>query len=68
MFFRWVFDKNNNRKYWNVVNGENKVCKYGTKAFIDWINNMILLKEVDKPYIINENAKTGDSNNINLLF
>ncbi len=67
-FFEWLFDKNNNHQYRIVVNGEKKACKYGTEAFIDWINNMILSKDVEKSYMINENAETWDSNNINLVF
>lgn len=28
-FFKWLFNKNNNHKYWIIVNGEKKACKYG---------------------------------------
>ncbi len=49
---RFLYAKNNNHQYWIVINGEKKVCKYGTEAFIDWINNMILSKDVEKSYMM----------------
>lgn len=50
-FFKWLFNKNNNHKYWIIVNGEKKACKYGVDAFIDWFNHIyiyptILLKHI----------------------
>lgn len=67
-FFRWLFDKNNDHQYWIIVNGEKKMCRYGTQAFIDWINNVILLKHYDKSYIIKENSKSWNSKNMSLIF
>lgn len=28
-FFRWLFDKNNDHKYWIIVNGEKKIQNHG---------------------------------------
>lgn len=36
-FFSWLFDKNNDHKYWVVFNGHKIGCDYGIEAFIDWI-------------------------------
>ena len=35
-FFKWLFNKNNNHKYWIIVNGEKKACKYGVDALRDF--------------------------------
>ena len=67
-FFRWLFDKKNDHQYWVIVNGEKKMCKYGTQAFIEWINNTILLESIEKSYIIKENSKSWNSKNMSLIF
>lgn len=67
-FFKWLFDKNNDHPYWIVVNGEKKACKYGTQAFIEWINNTILLEKVEKSHIIKENSKVWNLDNMSLIF
>ena len=67
-FFRWLFDKKNDHQYWVIVNGEKKMCKYGTQAFIEWINNKILLESIEKSYIIKENSKSWNSKNMSLIF
>lgn len=36
-FFKWMFNKNINHKYW-VMSGDNKVgCAYGIDAFVEWV-------------------------------
>ena len=67
-FFRWLFEKKNDHQYWVIVNGEKKMCKYGTQAFIEWINNTILLESIEKSYIIKENSKSWNSKNMSLIF
>ena len=67
-FFRWLFDKKNDHQYWVIVNGEKKMRKYGTQAFIEWINNTILLESIEKSYIIKENSKSWNSKNMSLIF
>lgn len=67
-FFRWLFDKKNDHQYWVIVNGEKKMCKYGTQAFIEWINSTILLESIEKSYIIKENSKSWNSKNMSLIF
>ncbi|MCM1499474.1 MAG: hypothetical protein NC124_13485 [Clostridium sp.] len=67
-FFQWLFDKNNDHQYWIVINGEKKACKYGTQAFIEWINNTVLSEEIEKSYVIRENSKVWDLNNKSLVF
>lgn len=44
------------------------MCKYGTQAFIEWINNTILLESIEKSYIIKENSKSWNSKNMSLIF
>ena len=44
-FFKWMFDKTNNHKYWVLEEGEKKYCSYSTEAFIDWINQFIAKEE-----------------------
>lgn len=36
-FFSWMFDKNNDHKYWVAFNEHKIGCDYGIEAFIDWI-------------------------------
>lgn len=36
-FFSWLFDKNNDHKYWVIINGNKIGCDYELGAFIDWI-------------------------------
>ena len=44
-FFKWMFDKTNNHKYWVMEEGKKKYCSYTTEAFIDWINEFITKEE-----------------------
>lgn len=67
-FFRWLFDKKNEHQYWVIVNGEKKMCQYGTQAFIEWINNTVLSESIDKSCIIKENSKSWNSENVSLIF
>ena len=47
-FLKWLFDKENDHKYWVILDGEKKYCSYGTDALIEWINNTILVNSVLK--------------------
>ena len=67
-FFKWLFDKNNNHRYWIIVDGEKKACKYGIDAFIYWFNHVYLSDDSDKAYIIRENTEKWDANNNSLIF
>lgn len=67
-FYKWLFDKTVNHKYWIIVDGEKKACKYGTDAFIDWINNTYLSDKTDKAKIIKSNAETWNSTDNHLIF
>ena len=66
-FFKWMFDKNNNHKYWIIVDGEKKACKYGIDAFVDWINGEYSFND-NIAYIIKENATNWDDKDIYLIF
>lgn len=67
-FFKWLFNKNNNHKYWIIVNGEKKACKYGVDAFIDWFNHIYISDNSVKAYIIKENAEKWDNEEKYLIF
>ena len=67
-FFKWLFNKNNNHKYWIIVNGEKKACKYGVDAFIDWFNHIYISDNSVKAYIIKENAEKWDDEEKYLIF
>lgn len=44
-FYKWMFDKTNNHKYWVIEENKKKYCSYTTEAFIDWINEFITKEE-----------------------
>lgn len=44
-FFKWMFDKTNNHKYWVMEENKKKYCSFTTEAFIDWINEFIAKEE-----------------------
>ena len=67
-FFDWLFDENNNHKYWIIVQGEKVACEYGTQAFVDWINNKLFKGKKEKVYIIKKNATEWDESNRKLIF
>lgn len=67
-FFKWIFNKNNNHKYWIIVEGKKKACKYGIDAFVDWFNHTYTYDNSIKAYIIKENAKNWNDKNISLIF
>lgn len=35
-FFKWLFDKDNNHKYWIFENNQKKYCEYDVEAFVNW--------------------------------
>ncbi len=67
-FFKWIFDKNINHKYWIIENGEKKYCSYGTDAFIDWLNDTILRDNNEKAYILKSNTSNYNENDKSLYF
>ena len=67
-FFKWMFDKHNNHKYWVTINSEKVYCQYGTPAFVEWLNEYIVSHSTEKAYIIEENAIMWDENNESLIF
>ena len=67
-FFNWLFDRNNNHKYWIMVDGEKKACKYGVDAFIEWFNNIYINNNSVMAYMIKENAEQWDDKEIKLIF
>ena len=44
-FFKWMFDKTNDHKYWVIEDGQKKYCSYATEAFGDWLNQFITREE-----------------------
>ncbi|MGF6907927.1 hypothetical protein [Fusobacterium sp. PH5-44] len=56
IFFKWLFNKNENHKYWVIENEIKKYCSYDSEAFIEWFNNNLnygkmkmVKKHADKP-------------------
>ena len=67
-FFKWMFDKKNNHKYWVIINSEKVYCQYGTQAFVEWFNQHIVKHSMEKAYIVKENATSWDDNNESIIF
>jgi len=41
-FLKWLFDKNNDHKYWVYKNGEKFGCCYRSNAFVEWLNKFVI--------------------------
>jgi len=48
MFFKWLFDKKNNHKYWICVDDMKKYCSYRAEAFVEWLNNYYFLDSSER--------------------
>ncbi len=44
-FIDWLFDEQNEHKYWMYKDGKKYGCSYGAEAFIYWLNNIYLNEE-----------------------
>lgn len=67
-FFQWLFNKNIEHDYWVTINGEKIYCSYGTKAFVDWLNENILECDNRKAQIIESNSKDFSKDDYALYF
>ena len=38
IFFKWLYNKDNDHEYWVYRNGQKIGCAYDTIAFINWVN------------------------------
>jgi len=56
-FFKWLFDKNNNHKYWKKINGVKSYCDYDVDAFIEWLNNNIFCNSFNKAQVLGKDAE-----------
>lgn len=52
-FFKWLFNKKINHKYWVTIDGEKKYCSYRAEAFVYWLNNFYLLNNNKKAICLN---------------
>lgn len=39
-FLKWIYDKNNDHKYWEYHKGKKYAVNYRTNAFIEWLNEI----------------------------
>lgn len=46
-FWKWLFDKNNDHKYWIYKNDQKFGCCYRADAFVEWLNQYVL-RNADK--------------------
>lgn len=67
-FFKWLFDKKNNHKYWVYEDGEKKYCSYGVDAFVEWLNCTVLKNSVEKASIFKSHSNKYCKKDIELLF
>ena len=37
-FFKWLYDKSIDHKYWWYENGEKVGCDFRSEAFVEWLN------------------------------
>lgn len=67
-FLHWLYDTKSKHDYWVIFNGEKRGCSYGTKAFVDWINESVCKESEEKAYLIEENATEWDEKDKSLFF
>ena len=51
-FDKWLYDKSNNHDYWVYINGKKKAVSFDSNAFVDYLNNIHLVNNKEKSYII----------------
>ena len=67
-FLDWLFDKENNHEFWVNINGEKTYCKYGTDAFVKWINDKKLYASLEKAKVEKRNCKNFCKRNQKIFF
>ncbi len=67
-FLQWLFDKDNNHEFWVISNGEKIYCRYGTDAFVKWINDNKLYTFSEKAKVEKRNCKDFCQKNQKLNF
>lgn len=62
-FFKWLFNKSNDHKYWVLDNnGEKIYCSYCVDAFIEWLNKYIINNMEEKANCVQINVKKALNN------
>jgi hypothetical protein len=62
-FDKWIYDQNNKHKYWVTVQTEDSsftAVKFGSEAFVTWLNDYILNKTDDKVTFELRNIQLSD--------
>jgi len=66
-FFKWLFNKKNNHKYWRDVNGEKNYCTYDVSAFIEWLNINVFNSFTEKARLVQMDAKPQNAD-VDILY
>ncbi len=67
-FWKWLFDKNTEHKYWYYNNGEKDGCCYRSDAFVEWLNLFPLSNQNEKASILSEYTTNYDRNLPSIYF
>jgi hypothetical protein len=67
-YFDWLYDKNNDHKYWMYVNGEKRCVESDSETFIEWMNEHLLNDKPQKARMVERNAAKVDPGLPYLLF
>ena len=67
-FFKWLFNKDNDHKYWREIDGVKSICAYDVSAFIEWLNSYVCLNSKDKAVLLKKDAICENENMNVLLF
>jgi hypothetical protein len=51
-FLNWIFDEEQNIKYWAIENGERRHPNYDGNAFVEWLNNVRFKRRIAKAKLI----------------
>ena len=67
-FFSWLFNKNNNHKYWWYEKGKKVGCAYRSDAFIEWLNAFPLRGSKNKAKSVSVHVFEYDNSLPSLFF
>lgn len=51
-FAEWFYDKNNDHRYWQYIDGEQSLRSFRSEVFVEWLNNYILYSCKEKAKLL----------------
>lgn len=67
-FFKWLFDEENDHKYWMYNKGVKEGCNYRADALVEWFNTFIFTDPKDKVVLLETCSKESNDDLLTLHF